>query len=291
MKDFLKYRYICFAASVVILALGFTGYFLNNGFKYAIDFAGGTELVMNFSEQSNVQNLRNTVIKLGWDDVVIQAMGSESKEFLVRVGDVGENLETRFNSALSKELGENSFTISKVERIGPEAGKEVRWNAIKAIFISMILLLFYLAIRSQYAYALGAVTALAHDLLAILSFILITGEPVSLTILAAILAILGYSLNDTIVIFSRVRENMGHMKGSTPFDVVNASLSQTLRRTLLTSFSTLVAIFSLLILGGETLQGFAKIMLVGIAVGTYSSVYIASPVMLAFSKELKEQEV
>jgi preprotein translocase subunit SecF len=127
----------------------------------------------------------------------------------------------------------------------------------------------------------GAVVALAHDLLAVLLFILFTQEPISLNVLAAILAMLGYSINDTIVIFSKIKENMVALKGQSPIEIVNTSINQTLRRTLLTSFSTLLAVLSLLILGGEALHGFSAVMLVGIIAGTYSSIYIASPVMLA----------
>ncbi len=171
--------------------------------------------------------------------------------------------------------------VRNVEWVGAEVGKDIKWNALISVILSLLLIMLYVAVRSRYRYAVGAVVAIAHDMLAVLIYFLIFGEPISLHVLAAVLAILGYSLNDTIVIFSRIRENFAKMKGVSEEEIVNRSINQTLSRTLLTSFSTLLAVGSIFLFGGEALHGFSLAMLIGIVVGTYSSVYIASPVMLA----------
>ncbi|MCK4517230.1 protein translocase subunit SecF, partial [Candidatus Babeliales bacterium] len=177
----------------------------------------------------------------------------------------------------------NNFIIRSVEQVGAEAGKEVQWNAILSIVLALVGLLAYIAVRHRYAYAVGAVAALAHDLLVLLAFYLVFAWPISLNILAGILTVLGYSLNDTIVVFSRIRENALLHKGSSNEEIVNMSLNQTLRRTLLTSFTTLIAVLALFFLGGEVLRGFSVTMIIAIIVGTYSSIYIASPVALALN--------
>lgn len=281
MIDFLKYRHICYLTSLVALAAGIFFYVFVGGFRYHIDFAGGTELRLAFEKPIEISALRDGVRSKNWSDATIQSLGHENKQYIVRVGLEEKDVENRFKADIAPLFDDNAMRIDSVEHVGAEAGSEVKWNALKAVIISLILLLLYLAIRMQYAYGVGAVVALAHDLLAALLFILFTQEPISLNVLAAILAMLGYSINDTIVIFSKIKENMIALKGQSPLEIVNISINQTLRRTLLTSFSTLLAVLSLLILGGEALHGFSAVMLVGIIAGTYSSIYIASPVMLA----------
>jgi preprotein translocase SecF subunit len=261
-------------------------YVINGGFRYNIEFAGGTELRLSFDNPMKIGALRKAVSDNGWDGAVIQSLGTTGNSFLVRVSDKGKSIEADFKEKVGRDLSDNKFAVVGIVHVGAEAGKEVQWNAIKAILLALLVLLGYLAIRSRYAYALGAVAALAHDLLVIVGFLLIAREQISLTVLAAVLSILGYSINDTIVIFSRIKENRGLLKGgATPSEVVNTSLNQTMRRTLLTSFSTLLAVGTLFFLGGEVLRSFSMVMLVGITLGTYSSIYIASPVMLAFASK------
>ena len=180
------------------------------------------------------------------------------------------------------------MAVDSIDLVGAAVGKDMQKNAIIAVLLSLLLILLYVSVRSKYEYALGAVAALMHDVLAVLVFLLLFGQPISLPVLAALLAILGYSLNDTIVVFSRIRENFKKMQGAPALQVVNTSLNQILKRTLLTSFSTLLAVGSFFLLGGETLRGFSFAMLIGIFVGTYSSIYIASPVMLAVRKTVSK---
>lgn len=281
MIDFLKYRRVCLLVSVVFFATGIVAYFVKGGFKYHIDFAGGTELRVKFDKQLASTQIRNLVSTAGFSDAIIQSIGSDGTEFLIRVSESSESVEDRFSAYIAQELPDNRMIIRHVEWVGAEVGKDIKWNALISVILSLLLIMLYVAVRSRYRFAVGAVVAIAHDMIAVLIYFLIFGEPISLHVLAAVLAILGYSLNDTIVIFSRVRENFAKMKGVSEEEIVNKSINQTLSRTLLTSFSTLLAVGSIFFLGGEALHGFSLAMLIGIVVGTYSSVYIASPVMLA----------
>jgi len=272
--------------SVVTILTGFGLYFVNGGFKYSIDFTGGSSIHLKFDNVIEIAKLRSAIKSHGWDEAEIQllnASGTQGKEVIVVVSDRTTSIESEFKSCLKDTFPNNGFEIS-LEHVGAQAGKEVKTNAILAVLLSLLVLLLYLAARYQYAYALGAVIAVAHDLIAISVYFLYFREAVSLNVLAAMLAMLGYSVNDTIIIFSRIRENISLMPGKDLIEIVNKSINQTLRRTLLTSFATLLSVITLLLLGGEALRTISITMIIGILVGTYSSIYIASPVMIAFSK-------
>lgn len=282
--DFLKYRFFALAVSILFLVAGIFGYFVKGGFKYNIDFSGGAEIRVAFQKSVSIDKFRKALSKTGWQDSVIQNIANSDKEYIVKVGigqlkDV-EDLENKFSSDIKLSILDNKMKVENIEWVGAEVGKGMQWDAVKAVLLSLIILLLYIAIRYKYDFAMGAVAALIHDILAVLVMILFLGEPISLNVLAAILAILGYSLNDTIVIYSRVRENFKKMQGASLRRVINTSINQTLTRTLLTSFSTLLAVGSIFILGGESLRSFSLVMILGIIFGTYSSVYIASPVMM-----------
>lgn len=283
MINFLKFKSVCFALSITFLISGAVAYFFMGGFKYHIDFSGGAEINVSFEKPIDIGVLRKAISGQGWKDTVIQSIGKSGKDFIIRLGgSISENLEDQFRSAVDKSTPGNTMTVNNIDWVGASVGKDMKRNAIIAVLLSLLLILLYVAIRSKYAYAIGAVTAIAHDMLAVLIFLLLFKEPISLSVMAAILAVLGYSLNDTIVIFNRIRENIKKMKGESLENIVNVSINQTFKRTLLTSFSTILAVGSFFVLGGETLRGFSLAMLIGIAVGTYSSIYIASTIMMFF---------
>jgi len=291
MINFLRYRYACLAASIALMVVGAVFYGVNyrktgSGFRYHIDFVGGTELTVQFSAPIKTSMLRDSMSGHKWKDLVIQSVGladsqGKYKEFIVRLGETEDGVDVHFKADLEEVFPDNYSEIRGVSRVGAEVGKDISWNSFLAVMLSLLIILLYVAIRSKYRFAVGAVVALAHDMLGVLVVFLIFQEQISVSVLAAVLAVLGYSINDTIVIFSRVRENMIKLKGRSEVEIVNTSINQTLRRTLLTSVSTLLTILSILFLGGEVLHGFALAMLVGVIFGTYSSIYVASPVMLA----------
>ena len=288
--DFLKYRFGFLFFSVAVVVVGLLYYMFVGGFKYHIDFTGGAEMRISFAQPVDIAVLRQSLTIDGWKDAIIQSVGKTGQEFLIRVGSLESSLETDIKKSFAKNFVGNEATVGHIDWIGAEVGKDTKWNAIKAVLLSMIILALYIAVRSEFKYGIGAVLSLIHDILVIMVYILLTGEPISLHILASILAVIGYSLNDTIVIFSKIRENYRKFAGTSisDYDLVNLSINQTLTRTTLTSFATLLSVASILFLGGDTLRGLATIMFVGIIVGTVSSIYIASPSMLWASARAKK---
>lgn len=296
MINFLKYRYVCMVFSVAFLAIGVGAFFYNkatygSGFAYDIDFTGGTEFRVSFTSPVEVDVIRDA-IPSGY---TLQSIGQADdagtyKEFMLRTAadlEKTPELENSFKSYVAQHLPENPMRVESISSVGSEVGKDIQWNSLVSVLLAMLFILIYIGIRSQARFAFGAVVALAHDMLAVLVVFLIFREQISVHVLAAVLAILGYSLNDTIVIFSRIRENFRKMPHASEYEIVNLSINQTLRRTLLTSISTLLTVLAIFFFGGEVLHGFSLAMLVGVVAGTYSSVYIASPVMLALSSSKK----
>lgn len=285
MIDFLKYRYLCAGFSVLFLVAGIAAYVHRGGFNYHIDFVGGTEMQVSFEKPMGTASLRNALSEHGWEDPVIQTVGTNGTQFLIRTKQEGKTLEAEFNKVASDSFSENPVKVDHISWVGAEVGNDIKWDAFISVFLALLVILLYTALRSRYEYGIGAVVALGHDVFVLLAFLLIFNEQVSLNFLAALLTTLGYSINDTIVIFSRVQENMAKLKNVSREQVVNLSINQTMRRTLLTSITTFLAVASIYLIGGEALRGLSLSLLVGIVAGTYSSVYIASPVMLAFSRK------
>jgi preprotein translocase subunit SecF len=269
---------------VLLLGAGVWSYIRHGGFNYHIDFVGGTELTVSFEKPIDTGTLRGALSKSGWQDPVIQSVGSNGNQFLVRVKQEGGSIEEQFQHAMAERVSDNTARVDNIAWVGAEVGNDIKKDAGISIALALLVILLYIAFRSKFRFAVGAVAALAHDILALLAVVLILNEQISLNFLAALLTTLGYSINDTIVIFSRIQENMVKLKGRTEEEIVNLSINQTMRRTLLTSLTTFLAVASLFFIGGEALRGLSLSLMVGIVAGTYSSVYIASPVMLAIGR-------
>lgn len=280
--DFLKYRFVCGMASLLVLAAGIMLYVMRGGFLYNIEFTGGTEVRLAFEKPLEIADVRSA---LGSNESIIQSIGTTNQEFIVRMHNAqnAATFEDDITKTLQTRFPDNPVTIKGIEWVGPEVGKETQWNAIISVLLAMLVLLVYVAFRSDFKFGLGAVAGLLHDVLVLLVFLLLTKEAFSLNILAALLAVIGYSLNDTIVIFSRIKENLKTLKNHSKYDIVNLSINQTLSRTILTGLATTISLVPLFLIGGETLRGLSLVMIVGIIVGTFSSVYIASAIMLAVS--------
>jgi preprotein translocase subunit SecF len=290
MIDFLKYRYFFYALSFGLLAVGGVAFFAK-GFNYSVDFTGGSELRLSFEKQIEIGALRNALASKGWKDATIQSIGATGKSFLVQVGSSDkENIGDKIVQEIKAAFPDNQLTLDSIDWVGPEVGRDIKVNALVSLILSLLVLLLYISIRSKYRFAVGAIASLMHDLLVILTYFLVFQEQVSIHFLAAVLTVLGYSINDTIVIFSRIKENLVKMKGVAEEEIVNVSINQTLRRTILTSFATLLTVAAIFIFGGESLRVFSLTMLIGIFVGTYSSIYIASPVMLAFGSSKDDEK-
>jgi preprotein translocase subunit SecF len=279
--DFLKYRYFWLAISVLYFVVGAAAYVMKGGFTYHIDFIGGAEIRVSFDKPVDIGQVRDVISHGGWKDAIIQSVGLTDHSFLIRIGTPKAETESQISAAMAKELPDNKMRVESIQYVGAEAGKDTTYNAFLSVLISLFVLLLYIAARFEFRFGVGAVISLVHDILAVMVFILLTGEPISLHVLASILAVLGYSMNDTCVIFGRIRENLAEHSNLSEYDLFNLSINQTLKRTLLTSFATGLSVLAIIIWGGETLRGLSVVMLVGIIVGTYSSIYIASPATLA----------
>jgi preprotein translocase subunit SecF len=256
----------------------------SRGINYGIDFTGGTLVQVQFKETKKIGEVRNTVSSLSLGDTVVQNFGSD-REFLVRVEKsvgstrgVGEQIA----SVLAKQFGKDAFEIRRTESVGPKVGSDLRQKAMSSVLFALIGILVYVSIRFQFRQAVASVIALVHDVTITLGVFSLVGKEFSLPIVAALLTIIGYSLNDTIVVFDRIRENTRLSRRSEFSDLINNSVNQTLSRTVLTSGTTLVAVLAFLFLGGEVISDVAFTLAVGIVVGTYSSVYVASPLLLVW---------
>ncbi len=285
--DFVGKRRYAFALSALLIIAGIVSLILHGGPNYGIDFAGGTLLQVKFQKGVKIEELREVVRRLGLGEVLIQTFGSKD-EFLIRLerssGEL-KGLSSMIKEGLRKAFGEGSFEIRRVEMVGPKVGKDLRQKGIKAIIFALIGILIYVSWRFEFRFAVGAVVALAHDVMITLGVFSLLDKEISLPVLAAFLTIVGYSLNDTIVVYDRIRENM-RKRGNEPFSrVINRSINETLSRTILTSLTTLIVVVVLFVLGGGVIHNFALALLVGIIVGTYSSIYVASPVVLHWQKK------
>ena len=251
------------------------------GLNLGIDFTGGTLVEVGYPEAVNLDKLRQSFGDSEFNDVAIQYFGS-AKEILIRIPpQQGLNSADVSNKLLDLLLSNNfSAEMRRVEFVGPQVGEELREDGGLAMLYALLCIMVYIAFRFQMRFSVGAVSALIHDVIITLGFFSITRFNFDLTILAALLAVIGYSLNDTIVVFDRVRENFRKIRDKTPVEVFNISLNQTLRRTIMTSFTTLLVLIALFLLGGEIIHGFSMALIFGVLIGTYSSIYIASPVTL-----------
>lgn len=290
MIDFLKYRYWGFFFFLLTLGAFVGGYLYKMhtrgySFVYSVDFTGGTQVLLEFSQPVSSEKVIHVLDSAG-------LTGATTREFsptkvLVRVkqfeGDAA-GLAIRIQKLLESEFN-LTVTIDQVDSVGAGIGESMRWKSTQAVAVGLLLMLLYIAFRFwSWGFAIGAVVSLFHDALLVLTIFLLFDLEISINVIGAILAVLGYSVNDTIIIFSRIRENMHKLSDTSLEHIVNVSTTETLRRTLLTSFATTLVVVSLVVFGGEVLRGLSLVLLIGFVFGTYSSIFVASPVMLLFSK-------
>jgi len=286
--DFVGKRKIFITISLILIAIGIISLIIKGGPKYGIDFAGGTIIQIKFKKNVSISEIREVMKKAGKKNVSIQTFGDSGNEFLLRLPQSSadtEALSRDFKNILVKNFGKDSYEIRRIEMVGPKIGKDLRKKGVLAIIVAMIGILIYISIRFEFRFAVGAVMALFHDVLITLGLFSIFNKEIDLTILAAFLTIVGYSLNDTIIVYDRIRENMRkYVKGVFP-KIINKSINETLSRTILTSGTTLFVVLALYLFGGGVIHDFALALLIGIVVGTYSSIYIASPILLLLEKK------
>jgi preprotein translocase subunit SecF len=263
----------------ICLVLASVGSLAVQQLNWGLDFTGGTLVEVYYSETVGLQGIRDTLSEKGYQGATVVSFGTD-RDVLIRLPHGYSDEEGAALLRILQENFEGSVELRRIEFVGPQVGDELREQGGLAMLLALGLVMLYIAFRFQLKFAVGAVVALVHDVLITLGFFSITRMEFDLTVLAALLAVIGYSLNDTIVVFDRIRENFRKVRRTEPIEIVNISLSETLSRTLFTSLTTLLVLMSLAIFGGEMINAFAVALIVGIAVGTYSSIYVASNVLL-----------
>jgi preprotein translocase subunit SecF len=277
---------------MVILSLALLTF---KGLNYGIDFKGGTLIELRSSDNNiNVSNLRDNLNQMDLGDVSVKKFGND-QDYLIKFENKNDskNIIEEIRSNLDKSFG-NNFDFRRVENVGPKVSAELLKSGVIAISISLALMLIYIWIRFEWQFSLGAIIALFHDVIITLGLFSLLSLEINLSIIAAILTIVGYSMNDTVVIFDRVRENLRKYSDIKIFELTNISINETLSRTLITSITTLLALFSIFFFGGEILKGFSLAMIFGVIFGTYSSIYIANTILVRLNVSqktiLKEEE-
>lgn len=286
--DFLGFKRLAAIISGILILAGVASIVAHNGLKYGIDFRGGTNVQIQFSTPPNLDQLRYFFAENGMKNVVLQTFGDlADHEILLGLPinsplGTGENLTSELRKILEPQ--HPKLEIRRIETIGPKVGDELKISAVKAILIALGLVLLYITIRFQWRQGVSAILALVHDVLVVVGMFSIFDKEFSLTVVAALLTVVGYSLNDTIVVFDRIRENQGKYRKKSFEETINLSITETLSRTLITSGTTLFVVLSLFLLGGEIIHDFAFALLVGVLIGTYSSIYVASPLVVFLTK-------
>ncbi len=275
---FMAVRNIAFGFTLVLTAIALFSLF-TKGLNYGLDFTGGTLIELTYERDANLLQVREELQKAGFNDAVVQSFGA-ANELLVRMPGDDPQLGTRVADALRAVDGDNPATVKRVEFVGPQVGEELRDQGGLGMLLALGGIMLYLAFRFQWKFGLGAIASLIHDVIVAMGVISYFQITFDLTVLAAVLAIIGYSLNDTIVVFDRVRENFRVLRKATLVENIDISTTQTLLRTMATSISTLLAIGALLVWGGDNLYGFSITLFIGVLAGTYSSIYIANVVLI-----------
>ena len=276
------------ALSWILIAIGVVSLVVKGGPTYGIDFRGGTLFQVKFSKPVTAEEIRAAAKGLNVEVGAVQDFGPKAEnEFLVNIEtkvDDLEKLSDQFREAFEKQFGKDSFEIRRTEAVGPKVGRDLREKALLAVIFSCIGMLIYMWFRFEFRFGLGAVFGLVHDVLIVMTFLSLTNTPIDLTVLAALLTIVGYSVNDTIIVCDRIRENMPKMTRQKFSDIINISVNQTLSRTILTVGTVFLASLALYIFGGGVIHDFAFTMLVGIITGTYSSIFVACPIAIFWER-------
>jgi preprotein translocase subunit SecF len=280
--DFMGYRKPAILMSATLILVSIISLAILK-LNVGIDFTGGSVIEVGYQQSVELQPIRNTLETSGFSDAIVQHFGS-AKEVLIRLVPKVDQDKAELSSqiiAVLNEASESRIDVRRVDFVGPQVGEELTEDGGLAVLYALIAILIYVSLRFEFRFSLGAVAALIHDVVITLGIFSVLQLDFDLSVLAAILAVIGYSLNDTIVVFDRVRENFRKIRKKTALEVTNISINQTISRTLMTSFTTLLVLLSLFFLGGEAIHSFALALIIGVVVGTYSSVYVATTSVLA----------
>ena len=294
--DFIRWWKVMAAITIAFILLGLGSLAIKPP-NYSIEFTGGTLMQVEFAKAPDVGEIRSALDSAGIHGAEIQQFGS-NREFTIRAQEQAqvasqaggaENVAVRIGSVLTNHFGGNDVKVRRTEAVGPRVGAELKRGAIIAILLSFLITLVYLSIRFEWRFALAAVIATSHDVFTTIAFLKLMHLEISLTVVAGLLTVLGYSLNDTIIIFDRVRENLRKGRKESLYDTLNRSINETLPRSVMTHVTTFAATLALLLFAGEVIRPFAWVMAFGIVTGTFSSIYVAAPVLLWIERKWPRQ--
>ena len=283
--DFVGKMKIAIACSLAVIIIGLASIVWHGGLNYGIDFAGGTLVQIKFQKEPSADAIRSAFKPIGLENSIIQSFGAN--ETVIRTAELSSDpkgLSGKIEEALTAALGKDTFEIRRVEVVGPKVGSDLTKKAILAIAFSWVGMLIYIAWRFEFRYAVGGILALIHDVLITVGAFSLLNKEFDLQIVAALLTIIGYSINDTIVIYDRIRENVRKNVKKSLRDTINLSVNQTLSRTILTSLTVLLVVVILFFFGGAVIHDFAFALLIGVVVGSYSTIFIASPIVLSLER-------
>lgn len=275
--NYMKWRHLAAAISI-FLVVGSLYSLATRGLVLGLDFTGGMQIEVGYSHDADVPKIREQLTSSGFENPVVVNFGSERDVLIKFKSESAEGVEDKLVAALNADGDE--IVIRRLEFVGPQVGEELRDQGGLGILVSLIVVMLYVSIRFQYKFAVGAVAALIHDVIIVVGLFSVTGLEVDLTVLAAVLAVIGYSLNDTIIVYDRIRENFRIIRETGPIDIINESLTQVLVRTVYTSLTTLLVLGALFYFGGELIHNFAIALIVGVFIGTTSSIYVAANSLL-----------
>jgi preprotein translocase subunit SecF len=278
---FMKYRKIAAYASLALFVISIISLSFR-GLSLGLDFSGGTLVEVAYENSVNLEEVRGMLTNNGFDDYQVVNFGSD-RDVLIKIADQPGNSQLGDEVFALVQANDPDTELKRVEFVGPQIGSELRDQGGLGMLVALAMILLYVAFRFQYKFALGAVTALAHDVIIILGLFSLFAWDFDLTVMAALLAVIGYSLNDTIVVSDRIRENFRSQRGIESIEVVDLSINQMLARTLITSLTTLLVLLALYFLGGELIRGFALALIIGVIIGTYSSIYVVANMLIMFA--------
>jgi preprotein translocase subunit SecF len=291
--DFMKYRWYAIAFSIILSLAGIVSIAVH-GFNYGIDFAGGTVIQVKFLKNATADDIRKSLEPIGFQNERIQGVGPTSNnEFLIRTArneEVDKGLSQRIQGALTTSFGKENVKIERVDMVGGTVSKDIKTKGLLSMIYACLGILIYIWWRFEFRFSVGAIVATLHDVIVVVGLLSLLKMELDLTVVASVLTLIGYSLNDTVVVFDRIRENIRKQQ-SPNYDlshVMSLSISQTLSRTLLTAFTVFLVVLVLFLKGGAVIHNFAFVMLVGVIIGCYSSIFIASPVVLLMSRSDKK---
>lgn len=283
--DFIRLRWIALGLSWALIAVGIFSLVLRGGPNYGIDFSGGVMVHLRFPKAQSLNQIRDALSSVHLGEATIQDFGAGGTEFLVRLpvaSSETQGITDTLTQALEKQFGKEQFEVLRVELVGPRVGQELRHRAILAVMFSTLLMGAYIWFRFEFRFGVGAAVALVHDVLIAVGALSLFNYEIDLTVVAALLTVVGFSVHDTVIVCDRIRENMrkGGGRRDAMGTIINRSINETLSRTVLTTGTAILVVLSLFILGGNVIRGFAFTLLIGFIIGTYSSIFIASPIVL-----------